>query len=167
MQRVPARVLYLASRSHIRGSIDLNDLHFERGRVYKPLVAYGQSKLAVILDAKEFSDQLMDTPVFALSVQPGVVNTNIQRHFSSALLLVVKTCVVDRTVPQGVATTLYACLEPQLAELSLRGSYLVNCSVGRGSPDEPNVAAQDADKKLRRALWAAAESQLKMALEKM
>ena len=45
------RVVTVASLAHRNGEIDFDDLQSERG--YKPLVAYGESKLANILFAKE------------------------------------------------------------------------------------------------------------------
>ena len=164
-----ARVVFLSSLAHKRGSIDIADLHFSRGRAYAPWVAYGQSKLANLLDAKELADQLADTPVVAVSVHPGVISTNLARHIlqggsvSARLMrMVLETFIVDKDIPQGAATTLFACLEPSLARPELRGSYLADCAV-----TAPNAEGQDADKAGRKALWAATEEQLKAALDKM
>jgi NAD(P)-dependent dehydrogenase (short-subunit alcohol dehydrogenase family) len=44
-------VVTVASLAHRRGKIDFDNLQSERG--YKPLGAYGESKLANILFAKE------------------------------------------------------------------------------------------------------------------
>lgn len=45
-QGTPARVVYVASRAHLRGSIDVADLHFGHGREYTPWGAYGQVRRA-------------------------------------------------------------------------------------------------------------------------
>jgi hypothetical protein len=39
---------------------------------------------------------------------------------------VFKHMVADKTVPQGVATTIYACVAPEVARMS--GGYLDNCA---------------------------------------
>ena len=165
-----ARVVLLSSLAHKRGSVDVADLHFERGRAYSPWVAYGQSKLANLLDAKELADQLAATKVVAVSVHPGVIRTNLARHISmlqgdgigaAVGRAVFGALIVDKTIPQGAATTLFGCLEPRLAEPALRGAYLADCGVAA-----PNAEGEDADKALRRALWAATEAQLKEALAK-
>ena len=69
--------------------------------------------------------------------------------------------VVDKNIPQGASTTLYACLEPSLDQLELRGSYLSDCALAT-----PNTAGIDAEKKLRRALWEVTEKELNQALGK-
>ena len=126
----------------------------------------GNSKLANMLFAKEVADQMTDKKICALSVHPGVIITNLQRHnswMSSGLLGALFTnLVVDKNIPQGAATTLYACLEPSLDSPALRGSYLVDCHVTK-----PTTVGQDVDKRLRRALWQVTENELAQALEKM
>jgi len=78
-----SRVVLLASLAHKRGSVVLADLHFSKGRKYAPWVAYGQSKVANILDARELADQLAAAGaghVTALSLHPGIIKTNLARH---------------------------------------------------------------------------------------
>ena len=170
-QPAGARVVFLSSLAHKRGSVDVADLHFARGRAYTPWTAYGQSKKANMLDAKELSDQLASTQVAAVSVHPGVIATNLARSIPflqgasvGAVLArgVFGAFIVDKTIPQGAATTLYGCLEPRLAEPALRGSYLVDCAVA-----VPDAEGEDAGKTLRKALWAATEEQLAAALAKL
>ena len=119
-----------------------------------------------MLFAKEVADQMADKKICALSVHPGVIITNLQRHnswmLSGFLGAIFSSLVVDKTIPQGTATTLYACLEPSLDTPALRGSYLVDCQVAK-----PTADGQDANKRLRRALWKVTEKELAEALEKM
>lgn len=54
LQSPAARVVSVSSMGHKMGGLDLDDLNFERRR-YNSWVAYGQSKLANILFAKELA----------------------------------------------------------------------------------------------------------------
>ncbi len=75
------RVVVLSSSAHEFGEIDVNDLHYNKGgRPYKGWPAYGQSKLANLLYAKELADRLENTKVTAVSVHPGVIQTNLWRY---------------------------------------------------------------------------------------
>ena len=179
-QDFPCRVVSLSSNIHTLANLDVKDLHY-RIQKYNPLFAYGMivfimtailklrlanSKLANMLFAKEVADQMAEKKICALSVHPGVIITNLQRYnswmvngFTGAVFTGI---MVDKTIPEGAATTLYACLEPSLDSPALRGSYLVDCQVKKPSKD-----GQDVDKRLRRALWQVTERELAQALEKM
>jgi NAD(P)-dependent dehydrogenase (short-subunit alcohol dehydrogenase family) len=166
----PVRVVFVSSTAHTRGSVDAANLHFAPPRKYSPWTAYGQSKLANLLEAKELADQLAATRVVALSLHPGVIATNLARHISllqgdgvgaTLARTLMRNLIIDKTIPQGASTSLFALLEPSLAEPALRGSYLSDCAVAT-----PNDEGVDAAKTGRRALWAATEEQLAAALAK-
>jgi NAD(P)-dependent dehydrogenase (short-subunit alcohol dehydrogenase family) len=74
-QNVPSRIIVLSSRAHTRGEIDLNDLHFNKGRAYSGFSSYCQSKLANILFAKSLADQFTaaQKPIKVMSVHPGLL----------------------------------------------------------------------------------------------
>ena len=74
----------------------------------------------------------------------------------------VNTVISDKSIAQGAATTLYACLEPSLANPDLRGSYLSDCAVAA-----PSKAGQDADHTLRKALWDVTAAQVAAAEVKL
>lgn len=69
--------------------------------------------------------------------------------------------IKDKTVPQGAATTVFACVCPRIGTEGLRGAYLKDCS-----PAPPTSAGQDEDKKVRRELWKVTDQQLQEALVK-
>jgi NAD(P)-dependent dehydrogenase (short-subunit alcohol dehydrogenase family) len=71
----PARVVTVASQLHRKGSLDFDDLGFERG--YWIVKAYARSKLANVLFAAELARRLAGTGVTSNSVHPGSVATNI------------------------------------------------------------------------------------------
>lgn len=71
----PARVVTVASVGHRQGSLDFNDIGFERG--YSIMRAYARSKLGNVLFAAELARRLEGRGVTSNSVHPGAVNTNI------------------------------------------------------------------------------------------
>jgi NAD(P)-dependent dehydrogenase (short-subunit alcohol dehydrogenase family) len=71
----PARVVSVASVGHRSGTLDFDDLGFERG--YRVLRAYQRSKLANVLFADELARRLAGTGVTSNSLHPGMVATNI------------------------------------------------------------------------------------------
>jgi retinol dehydrogenase 12 len=152
------RVVVLSSTAHTMGGLDCKDLHF-KNRSYRAWVSYGQSKLANLLFAKELADRTVGTHVTAVSVHPGVIQTNLWR--ASAFNRLLGRFIKDKTVPQGAATTLYGCLSPRMDTLGTRGAYLSDCA-----PVLPSKEGEDADKKLRQELWKVTEEQLDAALAK-
>lgn len=72
----PARVVTVASIGHRRGTLDFDDLGFERGG-YWIMKAYTRSKLANVLFAFELARRLTGTGVTSNSLHPGSVATNI------------------------------------------------------------------------------------------
>jgi NAD(P)-dependent dehydrogenase (short-subunit alcohol dehydrogenase family) len=76
VRSAPARVVTVASVGHRRGTLDFEDLGFERGG-YSLMRAYGRSKLANVLFAAELALRLEGTGVTSNSLHPGAVATNI------------------------------------------------------------------------------------------
>ncbi len=139
-----------------------SDLHFSKGRVYNDWAAYGQSKKANMLEARELADQLRaEAPhVTVASLHPGIIVTNLARHMTmlnySLVRWIFSTFIVDKSIAQGAATTLYACLSPDVVS----GEYYSDCAVGPADAE-----GLDEGKTLRKALWQATEEQLKAAAE--
>jgi retinol dehydrogenase 14 len=75
VRRAPARVVTVASVGHRHGTMNFDDLGFERG--YSIMRAYGRSKLANILFANELARRLAGTGVTSNSLHPGSVDTRI------------------------------------------------------------------------------------------
>lgn len=72
------RVVVLSSVAHEMGELDWNDLHYKNGRAYGyGWPAYGQSKLANLLFAKELADRLANTNITVVAVHPGLIQTNL------------------------------------------------------------------------------------------
>jgi NAD(P)-dependent dehydrogenase (short-subunit alcohol dehydrogenase family) len=66
----PCRVVNVASLAHTRGTIDLEDLNWNR-RKYNTGDAYSQSKLANVLFTNELNKQVESRGVMSVSLHPG------------------------------------------------------------------------------------------------
>ena len=80
----PSRIVNVSSVAHVErnekgGKIFFDDFNFEK-QSYDREVAYSQSKLANILHASELARRLEGTGVFAFSVHPGWIRSNLAKH---------------------------------------------------------------------------------------
>jgi NAD(P)-dependent dehydrogenase (short-subunit alcohol dehydrogenase family) len=158
LEHVSGRVVTVASGAHRMGSIDFDDLNWERKR-YSAWRAYGQSKLANLLFTAELQRRLTDagSRVIATAAHPGYAATNLQFHSGRRaldMLSVVGNRVIAQDEQAGALPTLYAAVADVPANsfagpdgfMEMRGKPKL---VGRSK------AAQDAD--AARRLWDASE----------
>ena len=149
------RVVVLSSMGYRwapEAGIEFDNLSGERG--YEPNRMYGQSKLANGLFSLELARRLREAGSSATSnaVHPGVINTNLGRHFESwkraAASLIGWTFM--KSVEAGAATSCYVATAAALAQVS--GYYFEDCNPVVPSPgkhmDDPVMAA---------ALWKTSE----------
>ena len=146
------RIVVLSSSAHSsapEGGIEFDNLSGEMG--YEPFKAYAQSKLANALFARELAYRLRETPVTANSVHPGVINTNLGRHFSEFIQSVAKLVgwIFMKSVEEGAATTCYVAAIPALAGVT--GYYFADCN-----PD-PEASPLIEDRALAERLWQVSE----------
>ncbi|XP_034562562.1 retinol dehydrogenase 11 [Notolabrus celidotus] len=121
----PSRVINLSSGAHALGKIEFDDLKGEKN--YHPVRAYAQSKLANILFTKELAKRTEALGVSTYSVDPGMVNTEITRHFRRPLGYLVKTFnFLIKTPAEGANTTVYCTVTPE-NEL-LNGGFYRDCA---------------------------------------
>jgi NAD(P)-dependent dehydrogenase (short-subunit alcohol dehydrogenase family) len=112
LEHVTGRVVTVSSTGHRIGSIDFDDLNWER-KPYKTWRAYGQSKLANLLFTAELQRRLTaaGSTVLATAAHPGYAATNLQFHSGRRVLDIVST-VGNRLLAQdadaGALPTLYA-----------------------------------------------------------
>lgn len=114
------RVVNTASVGHYRGTMDFEDLGFERG--YQIMRAYGRSKLANVLYTRELAKQFAGTEMTANCLHPGAVATNIWSGapgFAKPALAIAKRFMV--TPADGGARIAYLADSPEVAGLS--GGY--------------------------------------------
>ena len=127
------RVVMVSSSAHKfapPGGIAFNNLTGDKG--YEPRVAYGQSKLANALVARELARRLAGSPVTANAVHPGLIVTNIIRHlprWQRVLVPAIAPLVRSRvkTIPEGAATTCYVAAHPDTAGVT--GRYFADSAL--------------------------------------
>ncbi|XP_050219818.1 short-chain dehydrogenase TIC 32 B, chloroplastic [Mercurialis annua] len=127
---IEGKIVNLSSIAHMHtysGGIAFDNINNKKS--YSDKRAYGQSKLANILHAKELTRRFQEEGVniTANAVHPGIIMTPLMRH--SALLMRLFQIVsypIWKNVPQGAATTCYAALHPSLKGVS--GKYFVDCN---------------------------------------
>ena len=106
------RVVTVSSTGHRIGTIDFDDLNWERRR-YQAWRAYGQSKLANLLFTAELQRRLDDagSPVLASAAHPGYAATNLQFRSGRRSLDMISS-IGNRLLAQdedgGALPTLYA-----------------------------------------------------------
>ncbi len=141
----PARVVSVASAAHHSGTLDFDDLGFERGG-YRIMRAYARSKLANVLFANELARRLAGTGVTSNSLHPGAVATHIWAGAPAwtkpLIFLVFRPFFISAEA--GGAHVVEMVADPALADVS--GRYF-----DRGRQVAPSPLAQD--EALARRLW--------------
>lgn len=127
------RVVMVSSDAHQRApgsGIELDNLSGERG--YRPWTAYGQSKLANLLFARELSRRLPGARQTANALHPGVIATPLNRNTPLVVraAMALAAPVALKTVAQGAATQCYVATHPALAA---NGEYFSHCNLARSS----------------------------------
>jgi NAD(P)-dependent dehydrogenase (short-subunit alcohol dehydrogenase family) len=114
LEHITGRVVTVSSTGHRVGSIDFDDLNWER-KPYKRWRAYGQSKLANLLFTAELQRRLTvaGSAVLATAAHPGYASTNLQFHSqrrSWDLLNALGNRLFAQDENGGALPTLYAAL---------------------------------------------------------
>ncbi len=80
-----SREVNVSSLAHKGGKMDFNDLMFEKCRKFKPMRAYGQSKLANLLFTYELQRffEANNIDCIAVAAHPGGSNTRLANHFET------------------------------------------------------------------------------------
>ena len=139
------RVVTLSSGGHARSDIDLVDPNFETTE-YSPWIAYGRSKTANALFARELARRGGGRGVLSFSVHPGGIYTDLGRHLTDELINEVSKLADERdaavapkrgevgsgitwkSVEAGAATQIWAATSSELANHN--GAYLADCGLG-------------------------------------
>ncbi|MEV0849666.1 SDR family NAD(P)-dependent oxidoreductase [Streptomyces sp. NPDC049954] len=111
-----ARIVSVASNASLLSPVVFDDPHF-LFRPYDPWLAYAQSKTANILFAVEASRRWAGDGVFANSLNPGAIATNLQRHVGNRLTTPPER---QKSVAQGAATSVLLATSPVLEGLGGR-----------------------------------------------
>ena len=146
----PARIVNTASRAHQGQFLDFDDLQMEKN--YRPMTAYGRSKLANILFTRGLARRLAGTGVTANCLHPGFVATGLGQRDGGIFAAMVRLSMVFAGNPeQGAKTIVHLAASPDVARTS--GSYFIDCREA-----VPSRVAQD--EAAARRLW---EESLRLA----
>ena len=151
----PARIVLLSSGGHAGSDIIWDDPNYA-SREYSKLEAYSQSKTANVLHAVELDRRYGSLGVHAWSVHPGMVATDLGRHFTrddyAELIARAKAAggeLPPRVGPEvGASTQVWAAVSDEA--LDCTGAYLADCGAA-----EAKGYATDAEAAAR--LWALSE----------
>ena len=142
------RVVMLSSAAHQMappGGIQFDNLSGEKS--YKGWTAYGQSKIANLLFAKELARRFAGTRKVANAVHPGVIATNLGRHLGMSKIVGAAVWGLGdllflKTIPQGAATQCYVAANPGGGAVS--GEYWADCNIAkcRAEATDPALAAK-------------------------
>ncbi len=145
------RVVVVSSGAHTfapKAGIEFDNLSGERS--YSPMKAYGQSKLANVLFARSLAKRL-EGRATANALHPGVIRTNLGRHFNPLLSLLMAPLFLpfSKSVAQGAATSCLLAGHPSVAGIT--GRYFADCR-------EARMSALAEDDALAEKLWAVSEN---------
>lgn len=160
----PSRVVAVSSIANRRGGINWDDINWEKN--YDRWAAYGQSKTANILFAKQFNKLYSSEGIQAYALHPGGIMTNLIKHVTDDDKKAMGWFKEDGTlqdrfknVEQGASTSVYAALAPELDGHG--GEYLENCAISKGVNTNPKefwgMGPHSVDMESAERLWKLSE----------
>ena len=117
-----ARIVTLSSLAHVPGRMYFDNLNLDG--IYNPQQAYSRSKLANLMFSRELAKRLAGTNVTTYSLHPGMVNTELTRHFHRQMPgpvmafhnFMKNLLMIDAEL--GAQTSLYCALDQEVANQS-------------------------------------------------
>ncbi|MEE2732318.1 MAG: oxidoreductase [Pseudomonadota bacterium] len=158
-----SRIVTVSSIAHRAGNLNFDDLFFER-RAYGKHKAYGQSKLANLVFARELERRLnlAGTQTISVAVHPGVSNTSLGQYRTEtpssrivSRLAQLLTPVLGQSALKGALPTLYAAT----AEAVQGGDYIGPDGFYEafGSPAPAASTRRSRNPEIARKLWEVSE----------
>lgn len=143
----PARIINVSSGSHLRATLDFDDLRGRKG--FSGLNAYGQSKLANVLFTYELTRRLEGTGVTVNALHPGFVATNIGSN-NGWIVRALRPLMNLRalSVEEGAETVIYLATSPDVEGIT--GKYFFRCKPVSSSVYSHDVA-------VAKQLWTVSE----------
>jgi NAD(P)-dependent dehydrogenase (short-subunit alcohol dehydrogenase family) len=156
-----SRVVAISSQAHRFGSMDFEDLNWERG--YKSWGAYGRSKLANLLFVYELQRRLdrIGSETIATAAHPGFSRTELQRREPGSLMDRLERLtrpvmgLVSQDAETGALPTLRAATDPD----AVGGDYYGPSGFGEQTGPPVRVASSRASRDEADAarLWSVSE----------
>ncbi|WP_236051065.1 oxidoreductase [Nonomuraea cypriaca] len=159
LPRIRERVVTVSSNGHKVGSIDFDDLNWER-KPYRAMAAYAQSKLANLLFTSALQRRLaqVGSPLIATAAHPGMAATNLLKFDGRRRVrhLVQKAAagLFAQGDDDGALPTLYAAVARIPGDSYAGPSGFLE---GRGSPKLVGRSAKARDAEVAHRLWEVSE----------
>jgi NAD(P)-dependent dehydrogenase (short-subunit alcohol dehydrogenase family) len=156
-----ARIVAVSSTGHLYSPLVFDDIHF-RFRHSDTLLAYAQSKTAVILFAVGATARWAADGITANALNPGAIATNLQRHVGGKLVTPPEH---QKTPEQGAATSVLLATYRELEGIG--GRYFEDCNeagtVDHRDAASSGVASYALDPANADRLWDVSEALLDLA----
>lgn len=152
-----SRIVTLSSLAHLQGSINFEDLHWEKS--YSKLKAYQQSKLACLIFTLELQRRLEAAKASTISVaaHPGVSPTELVRYVPNLMvyLLTPMFLLISHKPAKGALPTLLAAVQDGVRGGDYYGPTGYNEM--KGKPGTAKIASHAKDEEIAERLWAISE----------
>ena len=157
-QRAGSRVVTVSSGASNQGKIEFDNLQSER--VYKPMQAYSQSKLADLIFTQELQRRLKaaGSPILSIAAHPGYAVTNLQGDHLALwmkMTLAMMKPILSHDAAHGALPTLYAAVA---AEAVAAGYYGPDGFMeAKGYPKAASIPKRALDETVAKRLWLESE----------
>ena len=155
-----ARIVNISSLAHRGGSINFNNLMYDRKRGYNKIKAYARSKLENLLFTYELAEKVMEAGLNmkVLAAHPGVSKTNLGNHIHQKSYYKVfdkLTRNFSQSAYQGCLPGVRAAVDPA----ALNGSYYGPDRLFgvKGHPVVVSSTKRSKNKTLQQNLWKTSE----------
>jgi NAD(P)-dependent dehydrogenase (short-subunit alcohol dehydrogenase family) len=136
----PARVVNVASGSHVGARINFGDLQGEKR--YWGFRAYGQSKLANILFTYELARRFEGTGVTVNALHPGYVDTGIPLSSGFLGKIAKFSARLFAQKPEiGAQTSIYLAASSEVEGVT--GKYFIDCQPVESSPESYDTSVSE------------------------
>ncbi|XP_069007869.1 retinol dehydrogenase 12 [Embiotoca jacksoni] len=125
----PARIVTVSSVNHKKGQVDFSHFH-GMNLVYHMDQVYNHTKLHNIICTNELARRLQDTGVTANSVHPGIVTTEVLRHYPFWIRYVFNLIgfFFFKSPDEGAVSSIYCAVAEELEGIT--GKYFdCDCSL--------------------------------------
>jgi NAD(P)-dependent dehydrogenase (short-subunit alcohol dehydrogenase family) len=112
---VPSRVVNVSSFVHRwTNKINFDDLAREQG--FPTFIVYSESKLAILMFSYELARRLAGTGITVNALNPGMVSTNLGRHFTGPITIGTWVLKNIFSIPphKGALTSIYLASSPEV-----------------------------------------------------
>lgn len=150
-----SRIVTISSIGHRQGTIHFEDLR--SARRYRPMRAYGQSKLANLMFTYELQRRLAaaGAETIAVAAHPGGSSTELSRHMPRPARVLASWPMFAQSAQMGALPTLRAAVDPAVRGGEYYGPDRLFET--RGHPVRVRSNARSHDLEVQRRLWRESE----------